>query len=112
MASSLPLEKMSVEEKLQAMESLWDDLCSQAGVMTSPAWHEDVLAERDTMQKRGDDAFEDWEAAKRLKIMADYNRDNKSSLPAAVRKHRELIVDLIMEGYSVQEAFSKVSQAD
>jgi len=65
MASTLPLEKMSVEEKLQAMESLWDDLCSKAGGMASPAWHEDVLTERDAMQERGDDEFEDWEAAKR-----------------------------------------------
>lgn len=65
MASTLPLEKMSVEEKLQAMESLWDDLCSKAGVITSPAWHEDVLAERDATQKRGEDEFEDWEAARR-----------------------------------------------
>ena len=65
MASTLPLEKMSVEEKLQAMESLWDDLCSNAGGMASPAWHEDVLAEREVMQKRGDDQFDDWEAAKR-----------------------------------------------
>ena len=65
MASTLPLEKMSVEEKLQAMESLWDDLCSKAGVMPSPAWHEDVLAERQAMQERGDDHSEDWDAAKR-----------------------------------------------
>ena len=65
MASTLPLEKMSVEEKLQAMESLWDDLCSKAAGVSSPAWHEGVLAERDAMQKRGDDAFEDWDAAKR-----------------------------------------------
>ncbi|TAK72117.1 MAG: addiction module antitoxin RelB [Betaproteobacteria bacterium] len=65
MASTLLLEKMSVEEKLQAMESLWDDLCSKAGGMASPAWHEDVLAEREAMQKRGEDRFEDWEAAKK-----------------------------------------------
>jgi len=65
MASTLPLEKMSVEEKLQTMESLWDDLCSKAGTVSSPDWHEDVLAERDAMQKRGDDQFEDWDAAKR-----------------------------------------------
>lgn len=65
MANTIPLEKMSVEEKLQAMESLWDDLCSKAAGVSSPAWHEDVLAERDAMQKRGDDEFEDWGAAKR-----------------------------------------------
>jgi Putative addiction module component len=65
MPNTIPLEKMSVKEKLQAMKSLWDDLCSKAGVMSSTAWHDDVLAERDAMQKRGDDEFEDWEAAKR-----------------------------------------------
>ena len=47
------------------MESLWDDLCSKAAGVSSPAWHEDVLAERDAMQKRGTDEFEDWDAAKR-----------------------------------------------
>lgn len=65
MANTIPLGKMSVEEKLQAMESLWDDLCSKAGVMSSPAWHEDILADSEAMQERGDDEFEDWEAAKR-----------------------------------------------
>lgn len=65
MASTLQLDKMSVEEKIQAMESLWDDLCSRAGGVQSPAWHEDVLSERDAALKRGEDAFEDWDAAKR-----------------------------------------------
>ena len=65
MASTLPLENMSVEEKLQAMESLWDDLCGKAGDITSPAWHEDVLADRQAMRERGEDQFEDWDTAKR-----------------------------------------------
>lgn len=65
MASTLPLEKMSVEEKLLAMESLWDDLCGRAGEMSSPVWHEGVLADRQAAQGRGDDQFEDWDAAKR-----------------------------------------------
>ena len=65
MASTLPLEKMSVEEKLRAMELLWDDLCRQAGGVSSPDWHEDVLAQRQAAVERGEDQFEDWEAAKR-----------------------------------------------
>ena len=65
MASSLPLKTMTVEEKLQAMESLWDDLCANAESIASPDWHGDVLAERDTSGQRGDDEVEDWEAAKR-----------------------------------------------
>lgn len=65
MATTLPLEKMSLEEKLRAMELLWDDLCNRAGGIPSPAWHRDVLTERDAVQTRGDDEFEDWETAKR-----------------------------------------------
>jgi hypothetical protein len=65
MASTLSLETMSVEEKLQVMELLWDDLCDKAGGMSSPAWHEEVLAERQAMQERGDNQFEDWDAVKR-----------------------------------------------
>jgi hypothetical protein len=65
MASTLPLEKMSLEEKLQAMELLWDDLCNRATGVTSPAWHEGVLAERESALKSGADKFEDWDAAKR-----------------------------------------------
>ncbi len=64
MATTLPLAKMSIEEKLRAMELLWDDLCNKAQGVESPAWHEDILAERDAMQERGEDQFEDWEAAK------------------------------------------------
>ena len=65
MASTLPLEKMSVEEKLRAMELLWDDLCGKADALTSPDWHEGVLADREALQKSGNDKFEDWDAAKR-----------------------------------------------
>lgn len=65
MASIFPLEKMSVEEKLQAMESLWDELCSNAETMSSPAWHEGILADRQAMLERGEDQFEDWNTAKR-----------------------------------------------
>ena len=35
MANTIPLDKMSVEEKIQAMESLWDDLCRKAGGVSS-----------------------------------------------------------------------------
>ena len=65
MASTLPLDTMSVEEKILAMETLWDDLCGRAGGVQSPAWHEDVLADRDAARQRGEDASEDWEEAKR-----------------------------------------------
>ena len=65
MASTLPLQNMSVAEKLQAMEMLWDDLCNRADAVTSPVWHANVLSERETSQARGEEQFEDWDAAKR-----------------------------------------------
>ncbi len=64
MSISLPLEKMSVEEKLQAMESIWDDLCGRADSLASPAWHGEVLAERESTLQGGDDEFIDWDTAK------------------------------------------------
>lgn len=64
MSSRLPLEKMSVEEKIQAMESIWDDLCGRADSLASPAWHGEVLTDREAALQGGDDEVIDWEAAK------------------------------------------------
>lgn len=65
MSVHLPLGEMSVEEKIEAMESLWDDLCLSAADMPSPNWHAECLAERETRQAAGQEAPEDWESAKR-----------------------------------------------
>ena len=64
MAISIPLEKMSVEEKIQAMESLWDDLRNRAGDALSPAWHGDELARRGAAVVSGKETFEFWDSAK------------------------------------------------
>jgi hypothetical protein len=37
---------MSTPERLRTMEALWDALCHDSEEPHSPAWHEDVLAER------------------------------------------------------------------
>jgi hypothetical protein len=62
----LPLDTMTVEEKLLAMELLWNDLCQRAEGLASPSWHEDVLVERESSVARGNDTFDDWETAKRM----------------------------------------------
>lgn len=64
MTISLPLDKMSLEEKLQVMEAIWDDLSQHADELQPPAWHGEVLAEREAAVDRGDEQFEDWDAAK------------------------------------------------
>ncbi len=43
-----------------------------------------------------------------LQLMADFYQANKSELPAEVRKHRDRIVEFIMEGMAPKEAFAMV----
>ncbi len=62
---SLPLKDMTMEEKLEAMEQLWQELCSQAGQVPSPGWHKDTLEEREAALAHGGETPEDWPAARR-----------------------------------------------
>ena len=62
---TLNLDTMTTQDKMEAMERLWDDLCRGASEMDSPAWHEGVLLEREHRVKVGEDALLDWEQAKR-----------------------------------------------
>lgn len=63
--TSFSLKEMTIEEKLQVMESLWEDLCTRAGQPQSPDWHKGVLDERESALQRGEEIPEDWENAKR-----------------------------------------------
>ena len=45
MSISLPLNEMTVAEKLQAIEVLWDNLHRNPKDVPSP-WHQEVLADR------------------------------------------------------------------
>jgi len=65
MTITLPLDKMTQEEKIHAMEALWDDLCARSDDLMSPAWHGDLLAEREEAIQRGDERFEDWDLVKK-----------------------------------------------
>ncbi|WP_345785688.1 addiction module protein [Pelagicoccus sp. SDUM812003] len=40
------IKKMSVQERLTAMEQIWDSLCHEDSEPESPSWHGEVLAER------------------------------------------------------------------
>jgi hypothetical protein len=64
MPITLPLKKMSAEEKIQVMESIWVDLCETAGSTLSPDWHGKVLADRKAAVLAGEDEILDWETAK------------------------------------------------
>jgi hypothetical protein len=60
----LDLNQMSLEEKLETMEALWDDLCRQEEQLASPGWHGDILEKRAASLDRGEEMPEDWETAK------------------------------------------------
>lgn len=64
MSVSLPLDEMTVLEKLQLMEMIWDDLSRNAEAMEPPAWHGELLAAREAANAHGKETFEDWEVAK------------------------------------------------
>ncbi|MBI4653906.1 MAG: addiction module protein [Nitrospirae bacterium] len=65
MEVTLSLEKMSIEEKIQTMETIWNDLCKKADSILSPSWHEEVLNDRENRINNGDDEFVDWNRAKK-----------------------------------------------
>lgn len=65
MEITLPLEKMSIEDKIRTMETIWDDLCQTAESIPSPSWHKDILDEREKAIENGEEEFIDWSAAKK-----------------------------------------------
>ena len=64
MPFNLPLKDMTLQEKLAAMELLWEDLARTPDSVESPAWHQDILDERRRQVAEGRACFIDWEIAK------------------------------------------------
>ena len=61
---TLPLDQMSTAEKLRAMDALWSDLSRREAELESPAWHGQVLRDREERVASGKESFADWETAK------------------------------------------------
>ena len=61
----LPLQKMSRDEKLRAMEALWVDLSRDENRFDSPTWNEQALRGAERAVKTGKARFSDWEQAKK-----------------------------------------------
>ena len=59
----LPLDQMTIADKLEVMESLWADLSRRADDLPSPDWHKEVLFERRRLVEEGKLQFVDWEKA-------------------------------------------------
>lgn len=63
MSISLPLDTMTLADKLAAMELLWANLSQRHAELPSPAWHPEVLDERRRLVADGQLKFLDWETA-------------------------------------------------
>jgi putative addiction module component (TIGR02574 family) len=57
MIEASQIEKMSVTQRLQAMDQLWDSLNRSGEQIPSPDWHQDVLADRKARAQRGEAKF-------------------------------------------------------
>lgn len=60
MVMTLPLDTMTICDKLQMMETIWANLTQVPEEMPSPAWHRDVLAARMERVKKGESTYSDW----------------------------------------------------
>lgn len=65
MVTPLAIDKMTIEEKLQAMEALWNPLCQHEEALPVHDWQKEVLDERERQIERGEAQFVDWEEAKK-----------------------------------------------
>lgn len=65
MPFTLPLKKMSREDKLRAMEALWVDLTRDQDKFESPAWHAEALKETERRVAEGKAKISSWEEAKK-----------------------------------------------
>lgn len=65
MSTTLELDRMTVAEKLQAMEALWESLRQNEDDIPMPQWHKDLLDQRAKELKEGKAEVMDWETAKK-----------------------------------------------
>ena len=66
MEAALPLDQMTVDEKLRAMEALWADLQQSQDDVPVPDWHLAALRETEQRVREGLEQSIDWEEAKRI----------------------------------------------
>ena len=63
---TLNLSKMTRQEKLYALELIWDDLRNDPDSIESPGWHGEVLEERARLIESGEAEWIPWEEAKKM----------------------------------------------
>jgi hypothetical protein len=59
------LRNMPWDEKLRAMEELWESLSREEARLESPPWHKEALRETVAHYDSGEETPIDWDAVKR-----------------------------------------------
>lgn len=60
----IPLSKLTLAQKLNLMEAIWDDLARDEQSIESPPWHEKILKDREKALAAGKVTVSNWEEAK------------------------------------------------
>jgi putative addiction module component (TIGR02574 family) len=60
----LNISELTLAQKLNLMEAIWDDIAKDESVLKSPTWHETVLKDRENALASGKASVSDWEKAK------------------------------------------------
>ncbi|MBS0367523.1 MAG: addiction module protein [Proteobacteria bacterium] len=63
--STLVFDRMSWEDKLRALQELWDAIGREGDRYESPDWHEQALKETQQRHDAGGEQPMDWATAKR-----------------------------------------------
>ncbi|MFO7845107.1 MAG: addiction module protein [Balneolaceae bacterium] len=64
MQTSVDIEKLSREEKLQLMHELWENLVKDEKQIESPEWHKGVLRETEERVNSERERLMNWQDAK------------------------------------------------
>lgn len=59
------IQQMSWEEKLRALEELWEAITREGDRYESPGWHQEALSETRQKVESGSEEPIDWATAKR-----------------------------------------------
>ena len=62
---NIPIDKMSVTEKLEAISLIWDSLAETPNEIPVPDWQRDELEKRSEKLSSGETSISDWEDAEK-----------------------------------------------
>ena len=65
MSVPIDIDQMTLAEKFQTMETLWDDLCRREADVPVRSWQKSILDERERLIAQGKAHFSNWEAARK-----------------------------------------------